>query len=327
MGGASGLADLTPIEEPMTRSVDGPQMPPLAGPDAARKVGAGVRERLGETVDNAGKAIVAIAGAGVFFFGAGYFVEWQKFKRGGLPPDEILPLISQARIAAAGVRELAISIFFGALVLAVLGWGGVHLARWATREPDSPSRFRRLLAKGFAQEAFVPSAVFGVLILLFVPLGWAGVIATVVVTLLLYYSLRLIAKYLRETAQEEGTPFPLWRLTIAAALAAVVLSGARQREFPEVRPHVLVTLTDRKIEGAYISSDSNSVLIRFRKLGRRPQLLILKREDVEQMLLEKGTYIFPAESSVFGWIFNTDFSCIPPECRAGDSRVGISSLF
>ena len=218
------------------------------------------------------------------FFGAGYFVEWQKFKRGGLPPDEILPLISQARIAAAGVRELAISIFFGALVLAVLGWGGVHLARWATREPDSPSRFRRLLAKGFAQEAFVPSAVFGVLILLFVPLGWAGVIATVVVTLLLYYSLRLIAKYLRETAQEEGTPFPLWRLTIAAALAAVVLSGARQREFPEVRPHVLVTLTDRKIEGAYISSDSNSVLIRFRKLGRRPQLLILKREDVEQML-------------------------------------------
>ena len=218
----------------MTRSVDGPQVPPLAEPDAARKVGAGVRERLGETVDTAGKAIVAIAGAGVFFFGAGYFVEWQKFKRGGLPPDEILPLISQAQIAAAGVRELAVSVFFGALVLAVLGWGGVHLARWATREPDSPSRLRRLLGKGFAQEAVVPSAVFGALILLFVPLSWAGVIVTAVLTLLLYYSLRLIAAYLRQTAKGEETPFPLWRLTIAAALAAVVLSGARQREFPEV---------------------------------------------------------------------------------------------
>lgn len=312
----------------MTKPIDGPRTPPLAEPDAVRKVGAGVRERLGETVDTAGKAIVAIAGAGVFFFATGYFVEWQKFKRGGLPPDEILPLISQGRIAAAGVRELAVSIFFGALVLAVLGWGGVHIARWATREPNSPSRLRRLLAKGFAQEAVVPSVAFGALILLFVPLGWAGVIATIVLTLLLYYSLRLIAAYLRQTAQDGRTQFPLWRLVIAAALAAVVLSGARQREFPEVRPHVEVILTnERRIEGSYVSSDSNSVLIRFRKPGRQPQLLILKRGDVEQVLLEKGTYIFPAEKSIFGRIFNAEFACIPPECRAGDSRVGISSLF
>lgn len=312
----------------MTRSVDGPQVPPLAERDAVRKVGAGVRERLGETLDNAGKALVAIAGAGVFFFAAGYFVEWQKFKRGGLPPDEILPLISQASIAAAGVRELAVSIFFGALVLAVLGWGGVHLSRWATREPNSSSSFRRLLAKGFAQEAAVPSAVFGALILLFVPLGWAGVIATVVLTLLLYYSLRLIAKYLKQTTQEERAPFPLWRLTIAAALAAVVLSGARQREFPEVRPDVWVILTDqRKIKGAYVSSDSNSVLVRFRKRGQQARLLILRRDDVERMLLEKGDYLFPREKSLFGRIFNTDFACIPPECRSGNSRVGISALF
>lgn len=312
----------------MTRSVDGPQVPPLAEPDAVRKVGAGVRERLGETVDTAGKAVVAIAGAGVFFFAAGYFVEWQKFKRGGLPPDEILPLISQGRIAAAGVRELAVSIFFGALVLAVLGWGGVHLARWATREPDSPSRFRRLLAKGFAQEAVVPSAVFGALILLFVPLNWAGVIVAFVLTLLLYFSLRLIATYLRQTAQGDGTAFPLWRLTIAAALAAVVLSGARQREFPEVRPLVRVTLTDERwFKGSYISSDSNSVLIRYRKRPGQAKLLIFKRDDVERILLEKGTYAFPAEKSLFGRLFNAEFACIPPECRAGDSRVGISSLF
>ncbi|HEV2791559.1 MAG TPA: hypothetical protein VGV69_09710 [Solirubrobacterales bacterium] len=307
---------------------DGSGLPPLVEPDAAHKVGVGARERFGETVDNAGKALVAIAGAGVFFFGAGYFVEWQKFKRGGLPPDEILPLISQGRIAAAGVRELAISIFFGALVLAVLGWGGAAIARWATRDAGGSSRFRRLLAKGFAQEGVVPSVVFGALILLFVPLGWAGVIVTVVLTLLLYYSLRLIAAYLRQIARDEGTPFPLWRLLIAAALAAVVLSGVRQREFPEIRPRALVILTDqRRIEGSYVSSDSNSVLIRFRRPGQQAQLLILKRGDVEQVLLQKGTYIFPTEESLFGRIFNTDFACIPPECRAGGSRVGISSLF
>ena len=306
---------------------DRPELSPLAAPDAARKVGAGALERFGETVDNAGKAIVAVAGAGAFFFGAGYFVEWQKFKRGGLPPDEILPLISQARIAAAGVRELAVSIFFGALVLAVLGWGGVRFARWATRPSAGASRFRRLLAAAFSREAVVPSAVFGVLILLFVPLNAAGAIVTVVLTLLLYYSLRLTAAYLREAAKDEATPFPLWRLLIAAALAAVVLSGARQREFPEVRPHVLVILTDnRPITGSYVSSDSNSVLIRFRKPGRQPQLLILKREDVKQVLLEKGTYVFLPDKSLIGRLFDVEFACIPPECRAGDSRLGISSL-
>jgi hypothetical protein len=57
------------------------------------------------------------------------------------------------------------------------------------------------------------------------------------------------------------------------------------------------------------------------------QLLILKRDEVESILLEKGKYVFPAEESLFGKVFNTDFACIAPECRAGDSRVGISSLF
>ncbi len=305
-----------------------PETPPLAKRDAVRKVGVGLRERLSESLDTAGKALVAIGGAGIFFFAAGYFVEWQKFKRGGLPPDEILPLIPKAQVAAAGVRELVISIFFGALVIAVLGWGGVRIARWATREPDSSSRLRRLAAKGLAQEAVAPSVGFGALIFLFVPLDWAGVVVAVVLTLLLYYSLRLIAAYLRQLAQDENTSFPLWRLLIAAGIAAVVLSGARQREFPEVRPHALVILTNqRKIKGSYVSSDSNSVLIRFRKLHQQPQLLVLKRENVEELLLEKGIYIFPAAKSLFGSIFQTDFSCIAPECRAGDSRVGISSLF
>jgi hypothetical protein len=184
------------------------------------------------------------------------------------------------------------------------------------------------VAKLFAQEAVAPSVAFGALIFLFVPLGWAGVIVTAVLTLLLYYSLRLITAYLRQLSEDEDTPFPLWRLLIAASIAAVVLSGARQREFPEVRPHVLVTLTNqRTIEGSYVSSDSTSVLIRFRKPHLQPQLLVLKRSDVEELLLEKGTYIFPTTKSLFGEIFHTDFACIPPECRAGDSRVGISSLF
>lgn len=254
-------------------------------------------------------------------------MEWQKFKRGGLPPDEILPLISKGQIAAAGVRELAISVFFGALVLAVLGWGGVRIARWAAREPNGASRLRRLLAGWFAREGVALSVAFGLLTLLFVPLDWAGAIVTVALTLLLYYSLRLIAAYLRQVATDENATFPLWRLLIAAALAAVVLSGARQREFPEVRPHALVILNDQsQVEGSYVTSDSNSVLIRFRS-GGRPKLLILRRDDVKRIQLEKDPYVFSTDQSLFGWVFDAEFACIPPECRAGDSRVGISSLF
>lgn len=212
-------------------------------------------------------------------------------------------------------------------MLAVLGWGGVRIARWASREPQEASRFRRLLAGWFAREGVALSMAFGAVTLLFVPLDWAGAIVTVALTLLLYYSLRLIAAYLRQVTSDGNATFPLWRLLIAAALAAVVLSGARQREFPEVRPHALVILKDKpSVEGSYIASDSDSVLIR-RRIDGRPKLLILKRGDVEQILLERDPYVFRTDRSLFGWVFGTEFACIPPECRAGDSRVGISSLF
>ena len=305
-----------------------PETPPLAKPGAVRDVGAGLRERLSESLDTAGKVLVALAGAGIFFFAAGYFVEWQRFKRGGLPPDEILPQISKAQVAAAGVRELVISFFFGALVIAVLGWGAIRIANWATHTPDRPSRFRGTVAHALSSDALVPSLAFGALTLLFAPFNWAGVVVAVVLSLLLYYSLRLIARYLRDLAQDENTSFPLWRPVIAAGIAAIVLSGARQREFPEVRPHVLVVLHGgREVAGSYAASDSDSVLIRFRKGQQQPQLLILRRSNVEKLLLEKGKYVFPAEKSIFGEIFDTKFACIPPECRAGNARVGISTLF
>jgi hypothetical protein len=300
-----------------------PTPPPLAKPDAARKVGEGFSERLGETIDDTGKLLAAIAGFGIFFFGAGYFVEWQRFKRGGLPPEEILPLIPKSQVAAAGVKELVISIFFGILVIAVVSWAAARFVRWATRRVDNPSWVRRTLATVFAHEGVTPTVILGGLIFLFVPLDWAGVIVAVVLTLLLFYSLRLLNGYLESLAESEAATFPLWRLLIAAAIAAVVLTGARQRA------HVFVTLKDqqRVIKGSYVGSDSDTVLVRQRLPDRQPQLLILNRSDVARIQLEKGSYVFPTAESLFGTIFDTNFACIPPECRAGDSRVGISTLF
>jgi len=318
-------------EKPDSAGSSPPRPPPLAKPDAARKVGEGLRERVGETIDDTGKLLAAIAGAGIFFFAAGYFVEWQRFKRGGLPPEEILPLIPKSQIAAAGVRELVISIFFGVLVLAILGWASVRLARWATARTGTATRLprlRRAFAKVYTVEGAVPSLVLGGLIFVFVPLGLAGVIVTAVLTLLLFYSLRLLNAYLRTLNADNSATFPLWRLLIASALAAVVLTGARQREFPDTRAHVYLTLTSRtQFDGVYIGSDSDQVLVRVRRPPNQPQLLILDRSEIAAMRLEKGSYVIPTAQSLFGDVTGVQFACIPPECRAGDSRVGISTLF
>lgn len=111
--------------------------PVLAAPEALGKVGEGAGARVSEAFDSTGKAIAAVAGLGVFFFATGYFVEWQRLKRGGLPPEQVLPLLPQAQIAAAGVRELAISVLFGGALLALLGFGLAALAR-VTRERSGP---------------------------------------------------------------------------------------------------------------------------------------------------------------------------------------------
>src|SRR5262245_57443751 len=55
----------TEAPPPSKPATNRPQTPPLAETDAVRKVGAGFRARLGETIDDAGKALVAIAGAGI----------------------------------------------------------------------------------------------------------------------------------------------------------------------------------------------------------------------------------------------------------------------
>ena len=58
----------------------------LADPQAVTKLGHEARSRLAESIDTTGKALAAIAGLGIFFFAAGYFVEWQQLKQADLSP-------------------------------------------------------------------------------------------------------------------------------------------------------------------------------------------------------------------------------------------------
>ena len=76
-----------------------------------------------------------------------------------------------------------------------------------------------------------------------------------------------------------------------------------------------------------VGSDSDQVLVRVRRPPNQPQLLILDRSEIAAMRLEKGSYVIPTAQSLFGDVTGVQFACIPPECRAGDSRVGISTLF
>lgn len=302
--------------------------PVLAAPEALGKVGEGVGARVSEALDSTGKAIAAVAGLGVFFFATGYFVEWQRLKRGGLPPEQVLPLLPQAQIAAAGVRELAISVLFGGALLAFLGFGLVALAR-ATKKRSGP--VARRLNDALEHDVFVTTLVIGAITVLIVPFDALGLFVAAIVTCLIGYALYLVRTFL---ATGDGARFPLWRLTIAIAAVAVVLSGARQHEFPEPRPKAIAELKGGgSFEATYLGTNAGKVMLRLHQPGESTELIVLHEDELKSLRLMKSSYVFPVDASLIDHVLDSllpDFhlSCIPPECRWDtEDHVGPSVLF
>lgn len=311
-------------------------------------------------MDSTGKALAALAGFGVFFIAAGYFVEWQRFRRGGLPPEEVLPLLPKDQIAAAGVRELAISVLFIALALGLLGFVLVGIARAAD---GRDGWLARKTITVLSNDAGFPTAVIGILTLLVVPFDPAGILVAVIVTGLLFYGLRLVREFLEEGG---SVRFPLWRLALAVAVATFVLSVARQAEFPERRPDVVVLLVNGdQIKGEYLASDSAKVLLRQKAAGNpgqcdlirkscqvrcggdplcirecrldrqrcdRPRLVVVPAGEVKEVQVTESPWLLRQDSSLLDRITDPlvpgfEFRCIPPECRwNGETRIGPSSF-
>lgn len=308
---------------------------------AAAQLREGFRERLGETIDTTGKLIAALASLGILFFATGYFVEWQRLKRGELPPEEILPLIPQEQIPAAGVRELVVSLVFVMLLLAAFGFARSRLAassRVGRVRPGHVSRW----------DLALPALIVGLVTFLFAPLHADGIVVSLTLGGLTYYSFRLLYGYLAAVARarkapptadsgrEDASPkFPLLRLTIAIFVAAIILSGARQREFPNPRAKVTVVLnTEAKIHGVFLGINADKVLVRVQRPPLGPRLIVLRSSEVKQIRIRKGAEFLTggAPDSAFdetiGRLFDARFTCIPPECWAGyDTRVGPSSFF
>ena len=296
---------------------------------ALGEVEQGARKRFSETINDTGRILATIAGLGIFFFATGYFVEWQRMMRGGLPPEQVLPLIPREQIAAAGVRELAISILLGGAILALLVFGLARLEKATKRrEGRTAQRLHHLLLE---REVGVLSGLVGLLVLLTVPFDPVGLLVAVTVTGLLYYGLTLVHRFLADEANEV---LPIWRLIVAIGIAAAILSGVRQHEFPEPRPMAIAVLkSGKEFEATYVASTSDEVLFRLRRGGKPTELIVLHSDDLASVRLIKSTYVFPYEPSLLDWIADPVFpdfqlSCIPPECRwQEDTRIGPSSFF
>lgn len=327
---------------------------------AVSQIRSGFGERLNESLDSTGKALALLAGFGALFIAAGYLVEWQRFKQGGLPPEEVLPLLPKDQVAAAGVRELVISVLFMGITLGLLGFVLVAVARGAERRNG---RLARRLVALLSRDTEFPTVVIGVMTLLLVPFDAAGLLVAVTLTGLLFYSLRLVRAFLEHG---DDFRFPLWRLALAVGIAAFVLSVARQAEFPERRPDAVVVLVDgNRIEGEYLASDSSKVLLRQKpttpmpqcelttqsceqkckgdhlcirrcrfegqRCGR-PQLVVLSGAEVKEVLVTESPLLLSQRSSLLDRIVDPlahDFAlrCIPPECRwNGETRIGPSSF-
>jgi|SRR5881394_223753 len=334
--------------------------PAFARRDAADRISSGFHERLTESLDSTGKALAAVAGLGALFVGAGYLVEWQRLRNGGLPPQEVLPLIPKDQIAAAGVRELVISVLFIAVTLGLLGFVLVRLARAAQ---GRDGRLARSVTSILSNDVGFPTALIGIVTLLLVPFDVAGVLVAVILTGLLYYGLRLIRNFVE---RGDGVRFPLWQLAIAVGIAAFVLSVARQAEFPERRPDaVLLLVGGGEIEGEYLASDSGKILLRQKplytgaqcelekrtcqqrcngeslcirkcRLDRqrcdRPKLVVVPSDEVKEIQVTESPWLLRQDSSLLDRIANPlapdlELRCIPPECRwGGEVRIGPSSF-
>jgi hypothetical protein len=306
-----------------------PAEPQFAKPEALGEVKQGLRKGFSGTINDTGTILAAIAGLGIFFFAVGYFVEWQRMTRGGLPPEQVVPLIPKEQIAAAGVRELAISILLGGAILIVLVFGLVALEKATERRKANPLAQR--LNKLLESEVGVPTVLIGIVVCLLVPLDWAGLLVAAAVTALVYYGLTLFHRFL---ADETNKIFPIWRLILAIALTAVVLSGVRQHEFPEPRPMaIVVPRHGEPFEATYVASTADEMLFRLRRHGRPTELIVLHSDDLESVHLIKSSYVFPYEHSLLDRIVDPvlpsfRLSCIPPECRWREgTRIGPSSFF
>ncbi len=304
--------------------------------------------------------LAAGAGLGAFFLGAGYFVEWQRFSQGQLPPAEVLPLIPKDQIAAAGVRELVISVLFVVLTLGLLGFVVVKIARAAE---TGSGRISRGVSVVLSKEIGFPTAVIGIFTLLVVPFDVSGVLVAVILAGLLFYGLRLVRDFLE---MGDDARFPLWRLAIAVGIAAFVLSVARQTEFPERRPDaVLLLVGGDEIKGEYLASDSDKILIRqkppsagaqcnlekrdcqmkckgdqlcirecrldHQRCGR-PRLIVVPASEVKELQVTQSPWLLRQDSSLLDRIADPlapglEFRCIPPECRwGGETRIGPSAF-
>jgi hypothetical protein len=321
------------------------ETPKEAERQAAAQLREGFRERLSETIDTTGKLIAALAGLGLLFFVTGYFVQWQRLKRGELPPEEILPLIPREQIPAAGVRELVVSLVFVGALLIVLGFLRARIARPA-KAGGRQGRLQTLSS----WDAGLPALIVGLLTLLLAPRRLDGVVVAVALGALTYYWFHRIRNYLAANARMREAPakpsgepeevtdkpqFPLWQLATAVAIVAVILSGVRQREFPDPRARVTVVLKEGEpIHGHFLGINSDRVLVRVQRQDRLPQLRVLQSSDIRSIRIKRGRNLIlggPPRSlfdDTIGQLFDLQLTCIPPECRAGgDTRVGPSSFF
>jgi hypothetical protein len=295
-------------------------MAELATQDAAQQVGEGFASRVTSSFNDVAKVVAGVAGFGVFFFVAGYFIQWQRLKKADLPAQDGLALLPNEQIAAAGVREIFISVLFGAFFLFFLGFALLWLTRFARKRQG---RLWRLLSS----DALFLGIVLGALTVLLMPLSTAGLIAGFTVVAVLAFGLVTIDRFLDDESKG-AADFPLWRIAVAVAIVALVLSVARQREFPETLPAVTVIAKSRPtVEGLYVGSNSDAVLARVQVPGEPAKLAVFERNDVLRFRLQKGDPVNPESESLLGKL-GISFVCLPPECLAGeDTRIGPSTVF
>lgn len=274
--------------------------------------------RVAAAFDSVGKAAAGVASLAGFAYLLALGVEIIRLRDARLPSVEVAAILPRDQLLAAGVLELAITLVV-ALALVGLAQLFVTIRRRAT------GAWRGVAVVGLglpllAVAALLPFAVAGA--------AWLVAIAVVAV----------VSATLRP---------PVW-IVIAGALAgALVLTAARQAEFPSPFPTATITLRPAggtrapvTISGKYLGSSADDLLIGVRDVDvdsiqtrvkslaqgggavriERSSVVSVPRDRVLGLVLESASAADPRRS-LLSRLGVVDWTCLLPTCRLGGRSV------
>ena len=293
---------------------------------------------LNDALGSFGKAVGALAGAGIFLYLIGVGVLWQRLSNADLRAQEVVATLPRDQLAIVGAREALLSAV-SAAIFGLFLWAVYRL--WLSSADDvAKQNLRGKLARGVRdQPATVISVPLAIWCALIVPMSPSGALFLVLFLAVVWFGIRSAQRSLLDPVRNFRTSAGPWvRVAIGLASAVLVVSISRQGEFPDRFSIATIAIEGKgEVCGLYLGSTSDVVILGLpkgdeaaRPCASKPATstttLLVARKTIERIGLTAGERPLPPHKSILRRL-GVPVECISPVCQLGDGRQGILELF